>query len=109
VNEEILKRLDALAAKLGVTAQYLWGVLIRQAVVEGALDAGLFVAGAAVAFWCFQRAKELIKDEEDDTAVFPIAIGFVVSVVACGFLYSSICELANPGYFALDKIMKVIK
>lgn len=108
MNEEILKRIDALAAKLGVTAQYLWGVMVREAKVEGSLDGGLCVICAAVSFWCGRRAVAMINSE-DDVAILPIIIAFVTGVFALGFAYSSISGFANPEYFALNGILKALK
>ena len=34
IDSEVLKRIDALAAKLGVAADHVWAVLVRQAQVE---------------------------------------------------------------------------
>ena len=33
VTEELLKRIDALAEKLGTTGEYLWGVLVGVIIV----------------------------------------------------------------------------
>lgn len=35
MNEQLIVALEALAAKLGTTAEYLWGILVRQAVLDG--------------------------------------------------------------------------
>jgi hypothetical protein len=35
VNDELHKELAALAAKLGVSVEHLWGVLVRQAYIDG--------------------------------------------------------------------------
>ena len=38
IDPELLKRIDLLASKLNVGAQYIWATLIHQAFIEGMMD-----------------------------------------------------------------------
>lgn len=113
MNPEIMKRLDVLAEKLGVTAQYLWGVLIKQARVEAIEDTLLFVVFAVVAYIGIKFFMDGFKEKynEDSNLGAMLAggsigtIAFVVSV--CSFV-DAITEWFNPAYFALHKVLEVI-
>lgn len=54
MQKELLARLDVLADKMGVTVEYLWGVLVKQAYVDGIRDViiGVLLLGVA---WLIHR------------------------------------------------------
>jgi hypothetical protein len=111
MNEEILKRLDALGAKLGVTAQYLWGVLIKQARVEMWTDTAIvcvaLVAAGASAWMVRWAHKEDTSDSEAIVIVGSI-VGLVASGIAIGYAVAAITEGANPEYWALKQVMSAV-
>lgn len=37
MNDKVLEALQTLAEKLGVTAEHLWGVLLKQAPIDGTI------------------------------------------------------------------------
>lgn len=119
IPQEILQKLDTLAQKLGVTAQYLWGVLVKQGRIEAITD--LVVAAAwgagflslgALAIWGFKQIKK--EDCFDE--------GFLVGLLFTGGIGSLIClgltisytiatitPLMNPEYWALQQVMNLFK
>ena len=44
MNEATAKLIEELAAKLGTTAEHLWGVLVRQAPISATVSAALTLA-----------------------------------------------------------------
>jgi hypothetical protein len=64
MNEELNKQLAALASRLGVSGEHRWGVLVKQAVIDGLTSLmtaiGCGVAAAAV-LWFFVFARPKLK------------------------------------------------
>lgn len=116
MNEQILQRIDALAAKLGTTAQYLWGVLIRQArieVIENIICIAVFVAfGYAMFRVCAKYAhawEDCDNFPEAMASVFSgIAVVICMIVVAVAFC-SIWTPLLNPEFWALKQVLGAAK
>ena len=123
MDEKTLQALTALAAKLGTTAEYLWGVLLKQAPITGAVDLLLTIAwvGAAVMWFAFVGRKTTTPPETDENRypcaewdgeaaffgwlsayIFALITGLIVSTN----LASSVAALFNPEYWALAQILK---
>lgn len=115
MNDETAKLIQDLAAKLGTTADHLWGVLVRQAPVSSMISILSFVLqGCAVYFY----AKWLMGRPaiEDDDAI-PQWIGrgamwcVLIVVVICLLcdmddMATNISGFTNPEYWALKQIVK---
>lgn len=75
LQKELFSRLDAFAAKLGVGAAHMWGVLTKQAYIEGISDFiwmgfGLTVVGIALyiaSFFMRKERKLIALDVERET------------------------------------------
>lgn len=133
MKEELFKRIDALAVKLGVTAQYLWGVLVKQAGVEGMKNlalVGLFsLTALGLALWakrCFNRealrkegksgayAEDFVytRDQRENYSIAGwvstiAAMALTVPIVIC--LSEAITPLMNPEYWAFQQVMDLFK
>jgi hypothetical protein len=109
MQQEILKRLDALAEKLGVAANHLWQVLVLQvhneAIVLLVVGTIAFIAGSAVATWGHRNL-----DEQGEGAAFAIVFGWgLVAVVGGLCITHGILYLLNPEYYALKEILEVLR
>jgi hypothetical protein len=117
--KQILSRLDVLAAKLGVAAQYLWIVLLHQAYVTAYMDVAWAVVGAlivVVAMISARRAWRYCQAGKDPYGDMPIegSLCVIVSLGACvvGVLICLLCAseaatiLLNPPYWALRELLK---
>ena len=123
MDEKTLQALTGLANKLGITAEYLWGVLLRQAPLTGVINLMLIMAwviGAVV--WCrFIVRKTTCPRPTDDglyrradwtgeAAFFGWASAVVVALIAgmavSSSLVTTVAALANPEYWALRQILK---
>lgn len=112
---EVLKRLDALAAKLGITAQYIYGVYVAQARVEAIRDTA-FAAMLFASIPCLLYAAKWVgeKASGDDLVceIFGLAAGGGSAI--CIFFgvisaYEAVGEWLNPQFWALDQLFKAIR
>ena len=117
MNEQTIQALNALAAKLSTTAEYLWGVLVKQAPIEGALDLAVMAAWA-IALICLARyvykntAGEDPHWTDDVVRTFAWAgVGLAVLLVTiiCGSNFTSaVSAIINPEYWALKQLLAAI-
>jgi hypothetical protein len=124
MDDKTLQALTALAAKLGTTADYLWGVLLRQAPITGVVDL-LVCAGwiAGVVAWAKFVKRKTAKPARTDDDRFACAdwsdeagvgLAWASVFVAAGItalavsseLSTIVAALANPEYWALRQILK---
>lgn len=117
-KQELLKRLDAVAAKLGTTTEYLWKVLVRQGYVEGITDvlSGVTCLVMTIVLYRFTVKWTKMKPGEHEWTEGQSAcvwlgtilgLAFAVATSAC--LTAGIKELLNPEYFALREILQAIR
>jgi len=123
MDDKTLQALTALANKLGTTAEYLWGVLLRQAPITGAIDMLLMAAWVVGAvMWCRFVARKTAppKATEDDrypradwaeeSAFFSwVSVGVVAlfaGLAVSSSLAIALAALFNPEYWALRQILK---
>lgn len=98
--------LAKLAAKLGVSAQYLWQALMAQQRIEGIIYTVLIFFLLAIAclicflFW---------KLDEDALPLTALVTGSAWLIAAIGLGYWAITDLMNPAYASLYEIMQHIK
>lgn len=123
MDEKYQQLIEALAAKLGTTAEHLWGVLVKQAPISGAVDLVLCIVIAAAAWWWVALVKrKTTKPPKTDDDRYPNAewndgaavlswIGAVIAVVFA--LVCIVCSaqgivaaFANPEYWALTRLVK---
>jgi hypothetical protein len=115
VSDELHKELAALAAKLGVSVEHLWGVLVRQAYIDG-LSSLVTVfccaaAGLGVLWLFFYRRRKYKLTAEPKERFFlstePVeymALGIILVVlvaVAGNNFYWVISNFFNPEFYAL--------
>ncbi len=123
MDEKTLQALTALATKLGTTAEYLWGVLIRQAPITGTIDLIMMACWViGVVMWArFARHKTTrppktnenpyprAEWEEEGMAMACVSV-FFLSVVTAWIVGAGISDavsaLVNPEYWALRQILK---
>lgn len=119
IQKEVLTRLDALAAKLGVVTSHLWAVLVRQQQVQFLVDllytvvtvAGVVVA--AVLLRNFLRKFKATNDEMWAGGAFAAGVVLlIVGICACvniASLMDSVGRLMNPEYYALRSLMRLMQ
>jgi len=114
MGQEILQRIDVLAAKLGVAAEYLWDVLIRQMwLVEGWMCVGLGVALLLVgAVGCMRLY--LLGGPDTSTGEwtqkdsrFTVNVVFAIVGILGGtfVLPDAVAKVLNPAYYAFKALI----
>ena len=124
MDDKTLQALTTLAAKLGTTAEYLWGVLLRQAPITGAVDllvcAAWIVGLLAWARFVNRKTTTPPRTEDDrhpcaewsdETGVAiawasVVLAGGIAALVIGSNLSNIVAALANPEYWALKQILK---
>ena len=90
MNEEMLKRIDALAAKLEMSASTLYAALLREIVLAALAQT---ILGTAVflscLFLCRRFARLARKDDYDDLPLYILPIIFSAILVIVGFCYAT--------------------
>lgn len=114
MNDEVLHRIDALAAKLGVVGEQLWEVLLRQVYVDAAIAAFWMVllgAGSFFAVRLYVTRKrdigwDLMDDELEPFGVMGVGMLLILTVIAWGVgTEGIITAILNPEFAALSKIL----
>lgn len=122
LTQQILSRLDAIGAKLGVAAQAVWGFYLQQARVEGLISLG---TGVLLLIFCTVASVYVRRVWERDLAIgryehecdlsggvlgFFYTLGVVVLLVFGLFgIVDSLTPLLNPGYWAFQQIVSQIR
>ncbi len=114
ISEELLKRLDLLAQKLGVTIEHLWQVLVRQAYVEAYFAIFSIISSVVlVTVACRYIVKTIdiaVEDNYDKRLSGRIVLSFVLGILAviclltALFQYSNLGYLFNPEFYALEQV-----
>lgn len=115
VIEVVTTALQPLAEKLGTTAQYIWGLQVKQAYVDGFVALAYFLFGAMmivgsirIFYKLFDNSKKAIEDEGF------LFVGSIVSLfigfIFCASWFSTILNcFINPEYYALKQLIKLVK
>ena len=114
MNEQLLERLDYLAAKLGTTADYLWPKLVQHS-FTGSLT--LCIASATLAVATGYITTKVYKEEKDTEPNPWDMLGqyvgtFGAATITILLLILSTSQINNvfvPEVAALEKITKLIK
>jgi uncharacterized membrane protein SpoIIM required for sporulation len=110
MTEELGRKLAELAEKLGTTVEHLWGVLIRQAYIDGVsslvtiLLALAFGFGAVLFFFHVRKDRKKYLGEYAPAFVeyFILAVALFLVAAAVGTnLYWVISDFFNPEFYAL--------
>ncbi len=115
MSDELNKELAALAAKLGVSVEHLWGVLVRQAYIDGLSSlVTVFCCAAAglgvLWFFFYLRRKYKLTAEPKERFFLStepmeyMAVGIILVVlvaVAGNNFYWVITDFFNPEFYAL--------
>jgi hypothetical protein len=111
-TNEIIKRLDAVAAKVGQGMDHFWPLMVRQEVIEGVVALVVWaVIALALAVAGRIAAKRGVTDKDGD--VSPIVVLLVVLVFAfillTGVAIDASIDMLNPEYAALMNLLEVAK
>ena len=112
VIEVVTTALQPLADKLGTTGQYVWGLQVKQAYVDGSIALvgllfGLVMVGLVIFLnWKYSDDEYYDFDFWCVVSIFPIIIGL-------GFIFYNIYTVfnafINPEHYALHQLIKLVK
>lgn len=135
MGEEVINKIDQyiqeLASGLGVAAEHLYSVLVKQKVVEGVVGLSIGIIMLAIAIivaitlikaamnasyeknrydyvTCRNWQAKLIYGGESIPAIFLIIASVGVFSGSFPTLYIGIGKLINPEYYAIKEILKVV-
>lgn len=123
LTDEVLVRVDALAAKLGVAAEHLWEIFTTQSVISGwssLIVTGSVMLVALITFVVVIRRRmkgHLLWNDEskdghptiDGVLLWPsVAALFVTTMVMIVNASGWIAKILNPEYAAWREIKKLL-
>lgn len=124
MNEQTTKLIEQLAQKLGTTTEYLWSVLLKQAQIQSMVTLFQFLLIAILGYVLFKIHKSLsiVKDydghhetgyshyEDSNTIMIIAGAIFAILVLLAFFCIGDVFNgFFNPEYWALSKVLSVIK
>jgi hypothetical protein len=103
MNQELLQRLDALAAKLGVASEKIWDVLVYQGHVAGIV--GAVVAGISViGFYATYKLAKKYDGYDEGPIIFAVVVVCISILLLIIGIYNAL-YLLNPEYYAVEKLL----
>lgn len=124
MDDKTAQLLEKLAAKLGTTTEYLWGVLVKQSAFSATIDLIYFISSIILGIVIFTYHRKFSKkieegryadtmyDKHDGNIIIPMIIFTIIFLVL--FIYG-ICSIPNiingffnPEYWALKEILNSI-
>jgi hypothetical protein len=116
LSKELLARLDALGAKLGVAGTEIWRILVQQAQIEAIYDGIGLVVGLIFAGLCCRSVKWLIREcdkpgkyDNVEAGIWAVVGSGVLALLLIGTGLDVFGKLLNPEYWALQQILEVLK
>lgn len=114
MNEQTAQLLSDLAAKLGTTSEYLWGVLVKQAPLSATVDLIQYAVILLAAGWLYRmrgRAKKCLDDDLANAIPYGFAwfFVFVLLMIALLSIGNTVAGFFNPEYWALREILSAAK
>jgi hypothetical protein len=114
--KEIAPLLEKLAKQLGTTVEYLWGILVKQAMIASCIDIFQYIIlGVATYFFVKITKKYWLIGEEKNWdnfwVIIPGLVGMallIIWIAAFFCIQNTISGFLNPEYWALQKILGLI-
>lgn len=114
MNETTTELLKELAARVGTTTEYLWGVLVKQAPISGVYAIVVFcvlICATSVAVWFSEQARK--KDWGELLHFWGTLFAVILIVTTLGYgltgLKIGIYGILNPEYWALLQLLDKVK
>ena len=126
MNEQTVVLIEQLANKLGTTSEYLWGVLIHQAPVDATITLIQIIISIILSIILYKAHIKLSKRKDyggynkengyhhyQEIAAIPMFLFgiFVMMLLIISFFNIDIVinGYFNPEYWALNKVLNIIK
>jgi hypothetical protein len=113
MQKQILARIDLLAQKLGLAANQIWEMFLRQSYINGIENAVLATILFVIAIFLGMFGVKLYKNADTDGEIAgACAIFFIVMIVCCVAInctVDSIDYLVNPQLKAFEAIYNCLR
>ena len=115
IANKAFEYIDAIAAKMGVAAEHVYGILVRQQLAEGiaySLLTTLAVIVFAVAYTKLFKAYRKCDGYGDEAFIYALIFGGIlglVIVITWFFVFpNGIMKIVNPEYYAIKEILNAL-
>lgn len=109
MNEQTGKLIRELADRLGTTAEHIWGVLVRQALISGITNLIVCAAWCVFIAWGYRLLRRKTKGWETEGLALAWSLWCIVAIsmiiIAGCSLESIVAALINPEYWALKQVI----
>lgn len=118
ISEQVTQIIQEIAKQLGIVADKIYPILIRQAYVEGftnLFSLMLCVVFGVVSYKIFKKTLNLCLEDETLALIFGIIciITILVSLLSfvtfCMNFTNMVTALVNPDYYIIQKIISMMK
>ena len=115
-QEKIIEYIDALSVKLGVAAEHVYEVLVRQKIVEGIVYSIVILVVLIASIVAFKKSLQSYFNEQDLDKTFGFGLASIVFgavlvislIVTIAGLPGQILKIYNPEYYAIKTILDAI-
>ena len=113
--------IEGIAQKLGVAAEHLWGVLVRQAINDGIGDVVIAIALGIISYVGYKLMKWAFRKDENGefemdvdftlpfVGIFRGIALFVIATTCICYFASTVKHFINPEYYAFMDIVGRVK
>jgi len=113
MQKELLTRLDVIGAKLGVAANQLWALFVRQSYIDGLEYLVLFAIALCLSPWVMRNAKSLSSRDmgySENVAGPLMWTTYAGLLIFAAIMACSACDsLVNPQLAAFKCLMASVK
>ncbi len=111
MNEQTQTLVKELAAQFGTTAEHLWGVLVKQALLTGIGNSFAFCALLVIALsgFVYIKVNTVEFDKKGDTEGFYFLWGlmaFIAAIIMLKLGKEAVTCFINPEYWALQQLLQ---
>jgi len=112
--DELIKRLDVIADKVGQGAEHFWPLVVKQVYINFWVGLGslLLMLTLACISGLIARRISINNRDEDIVVCYLVAAGFfgiIAGVLLLGFLCIWLPSVLNPEYAALVSLLENVK
>ncbi len=116
--DSLKELLTPVAQKIGETAEWGWGVVIKQMYVEAAMGGATLILGIITSIitykiikWCLAEEEKSQYSNDYHTGAVAVGIlggGFSLFLIVCGF-EKLITHIINPEFYAIQFFIGLVK
>lgn len=103
MSNELIQKM---AEKLGVTAEHIWGVLVRQAPITCSIHLAALAAMAVLLVWTGRRLYVWEPNDGDKLVITVLwALAAFIGIMCFSTMGDALSGFVNPEYWALKQLL----